>query len=167
MYLFLRITQEQSSMEKKAVKKKTYSRGSGVPHPVDVNVGKRIKMRRCMIGLSQEKLAAEIGLTFQQIQKYERAANRVSASKLYDFSKALGVPVNYFYQGMESTDNAAQNNGLSDNDQSTFDHDETDDKMSSKETYDLLREYYSIDNPQKRRDLFNIIKTFAENMRED
>ncbi len=156
-------------MEKKAastVKKKTYSRGSGVPHPVDVNVGKRIKMRRCMIGLSQEKLAEEIGLTFQQIQKYERAANRVSASKLFDFSKALGVPVNYFYQGMDEAGNQ-QNNGLSDNDQDAFESNLGEDKISSKETYDLLREYYSIDNPQKRRDLFNIIKTFAENMRED
>ena len=153
-------------MDKKAVKKKIYSRGSGVPHPVDVNVGKRIKMRRCMIGLSQEKLAEEIGLTFQQIQKYERATNRVSASKLYDFSKALGVPVSYFYQGLNNT-TAQENTGLSDNEQEKFDTGLGEDKLSSKETYDLLREYYSIDSVQKRRDLFNIIKTFAENMRKD
>lgn len=153
-------------MDKKAVNKKVYSRGSGIPHPVDVNVGKRIKMRRCMIGMSQEKLAEEIGLTFQQIQKYERAVNRVSASKLYDFSKALGVPVNYFYQGLDDVKN---NVGLPDNDQDGFDTTDglNEDKLSSKETFDLLREYYSIDNPQKRRDLFNIIKTFAENMRKD
>lgn len=153
-------------MVTKAVKNKVYGRGSGVPHPVDVNVGKRIKMRRCMIGLSQEKLAEEIGLTFQQIQKYERAVNRVSASKLYDFSKALGVPVNYFYQGLDDT---KDNLGLSDNDQDGFEGNEnlSEDKLSSKETFDLLREYYSIDSLQKRRDLFNIIKTFAENMRKD
>lgn len=151
-------------MVKKTATKTVYSRGSGIPHPVDVNVGKRIKMRRCMIGLSQEKLAEEIGLTFQQIQKYERAVNRVSASKLYDFSKALGVPVNYFYQGLDEEKNRQ---GLSDNGQDDFDNNEnlSEDKLSSKETFDLLREYYSINNPQKRRDLFNIIKTFAENMR--
>lgn len=157
-------------MAKKPVEKKTYSRGSGVPHPVDVNVGKRIKMRRSMLGLSQEKLADEVDLTFQQIQKYERAANRVSASKLYDFSKVLGVPVDYFYQGLEKSSAALA--GLSDNDQDSFKTDgpneEFDEsKMFSKETLDLLREYYSIDDPKKRRDVYNLIKTFAKNMRDD
>lgn len=158
---------------KKPLTKKDYSRGSGVPHPVDVNVGKRIKMRRSMLGLSQDKLATKIGLTFQQIQKYERAANRVSASKLFDFAKVLDVPVDYFYQGLGGKNTPAT--GMADNDQAPFGSDDNKDmpenidesRMFSKETMDLLREYYSIDDAHKRRDVYNLIKTFAKNMRED
>lgn len=154
-------------MTKKTVAKAEYKRGSGVPHPVDVHVGQRIKMRRCMMGISQEKLAAEIGLTFQQIQKYERAANRVSASKLYDFAQALNVPVSYFYQGYNEMNAADTPYGFADNNQEGFDGQESEldqDQIFSKETYELLREYYSIKNPQKRKDLYNIVKTFADNM---
>lgn len=155
---------------KKPLTKKDYNRGSGVPHPVDVNVGKRIKMRRSILGLSQEKLASKIGLTFQQIQKYERAANRVSASKLHDFAKVLDVPVDYFYQGLNGKD--APVTGMADNAQEPFgdskDMPENIDEsqMFSKETMDLLREYYSIADTQKRRDVYNLIKTFAKNMRD-
>lgn len=70
----------------------------GTPNPVDVHVGKKIFTRRIELGLSMEKLASSVGLTFQQVQKYERGMNRVSASRLFDFSKVLGVPINYFSQ---------------------------------------------------------------------
>src|SRR4051812_16255430 len=69
----------------------------GTPDPVDVHVGQRLRVRRSLMGLSQEKLAESIGLTFQQIQKYERGMNRISAGRLYQFSKILDVPVTYFY----------------------------------------------------------------------
>ena len=74
------------------------------PHPVDRHVGLRIRMRRKELGVSQEKLAEALGLTFQQIQKYERAANRVSASKLWEIGRALNTSVAYFYEGLESED---------------------------------------------------------------
>ena len=74
--------------------------GSGAPHPVDRHVGLRIRMRRKELGVSQEKLAEALGLTFQQVQKYERAANRVSASKLYEIARALDTGVGYFYEGL-------------------------------------------------------------------
>jgi len=70
------------------------------PNPVDRHVGLRIRMRRKELGVSQEKLAESIGLTFQQVQKYERAANRVSASKLWEMSRALSINIGYFYEGL-------------------------------------------------------------------
>jgi transcriptional regulator with XRE-family HTH domain len=70
------------------------------PNPVDLHVGARIRLRRRMQGVSQEKLADALGLTFQQVQKYERGANRVSASKLYEIAAALRAPVSYFFDGL-------------------------------------------------------------------
>src|SRR5215470_16430146 len=74
-----------------------YGRGSGVPHPVDVDVGKRIRTRRLLLGMNQAALATALGLTFQQVQKYEHGANRVSASRLSAIADVLGVPVSFFF----------------------------------------------------------------------
>lgn len=73
------------------------------PNPVDRHVGQRMRMRRKALGISQEKLAASVGLTFQQIQKYERAANRVSASKLWEVAQTLNTSVSYFFEGLDDT----------------------------------------------------------------
>jgi transcriptional regulator with XRE-family HTH domain len=70
------------------------------PNPVDLHVGARIRMRRKTLGISQERLAEALGLTFQQVQKYERGANRVSASKLYDIARTLRAPVAFFFEGL-------------------------------------------------------------------
>jgi transcriptional regulator with XRE-family HTH domain len=70
------------------------------PNPVDLHVGARVRMRRRLRGVSQEKLADSLGLTFQQVQKYERGANRISASKLYEIAAALQTPVAYFFEGL-------------------------------------------------------------------
>ena len=85
-------------------KSKKASRGrtpSGQPNPIDVHGGNRIRLRRTLLGYSQEKLASLLGLTFQQIQKYERGATRIGASRLWDFSRIFRVPVEYFFQGMD------------------------------------------------------------------
>ncbi|HMB76303.1 MAG TPA: helix-turn-helix transcriptional regulator, partial [Kiloniellaceae bacterium] len=74
------------------------------PHPVDIYVGGRVRLRRTYLGYSQEKLGQALGLTFQQIQKYERGLNRISSSKLYELSKLLEVPVAFFFEGMEDAD---------------------------------------------------------------
>lgn len=71
------------------------------PNPVDLHVGLRVRLRRRQLGLSQERLAEGVGLTFQQIQKYERGSNRISASKLFEMSKILQVPVAYFFEGID------------------------------------------------------------------
>ena len=73
---------------------------SDKPNPIDVHVGTRVRLRRTLLGMSQEKLGEAIGLTFQQVQKYERGANRVGASRLYDLSRVLDVPVSYFFEEM-------------------------------------------------------------------
>ncbi len=80
------------------------------PNPIDRHVGLRIRMRRKELGISQEKLAESIGLTFQQVQKYERAANRVSASKLWEMARALNTSIGYFYEGLSDTPEPAGSN---------------------------------------------------------
>lgn len=77
------------------------------PNPVDLHVGARIRMRRKLLGVSQERLADQLGLTFQQVQKYERGANRVSASKLYEIARSLQTSVAYFFEGLASTESGA------------------------------------------------------------
>jgi transcriptional regulator with XRE-family HTH domain len=81
------------------------------PNPIDRHVGLRIRMRRKELGISQERLAEAIGLTFQQVQKYERAANRVSASKLWEMARALSTSIGYFYEGLGDTTASGQENG--------------------------------------------------------
>ena len=75
--------------------------GSDHPHPVDVHVGARVRLRRTALGMSQEKLGDAIGLTFQQVQKYERGTNRIGASRLYELSRVLEVPVSFFFEELD------------------------------------------------------------------
>ena len=72
-------------------------RGSRKPNPIDAHVGMRVRLRRMLLGMSQEKLGEHLGLTFQQVQKYEKGVNRIGASRLFDLSRVLGVPVQLFY----------------------------------------------------------------------
>ncbi len=81
------------------------------PNPVDLHVGARVRMRRRLRGVSQEKLADSLGLTFQQVQKYERGANRISASKLYEIAASLQTPVGYFFEGLADPSIAVNGNG--------------------------------------------------------
>jgi transcriptional regulator with XRE-family HTH domain len=76
----------------------------GGPHPVDVHVGRRIRMRRAELGISQTTLSGELGISFQQVQKYECGANRVSASMLYDIARALETDITYFFDGLPETE---------------------------------------------------------------
>ena len=83
-----------------------YGRGTGVPDPVDIHVGGRIRTRRLLIGMNQETLARALGLTFQQVQKYEGGANRVSASRLSQIAETLGVPISHFFSDLALGQNA-------------------------------------------------------------
>ncbi len=117
-------------------------------HPVDVHVGKRIRHRRWMIGMTQQQLAEQVGIKFQQIQKYETGMNRVSASRLWDIADALGVPVSFFFEGLE--DGAvAEDNGL------------PQDMMTDKEALELVRSYYAIPEAQRRR-LFDLARALSD-----
>lgn len=131
----------------------------GGPSQVDVHVGQRLRVRRALLGLSQEKLADALGLTFQQIQKYERGTNRVSAGRLYSLSKILDVPISYFFEQFGDAREGGSLVGLSDNAQDSF-HGE--DLLNSKETLDLIRTYYSVQDPEARKDILKFIKSMAE-----
>lgn len=150
-------------MMSKAVRKT-----KGTPDPIDVHVGNRLRVRRSLLGMSQERLADSIGLTFQQIQKYERGTNRISAGRLYQFSKILEVPISYFYE--QFGDSPALMHamvGLSDNAQDDFEGLNSganfkDDVMNTKETLDLVRAYYSIQDPKVRKDMLRLIKSVSQ-----
>ena len=144
----------------------------GIPDTVDKHVGKQLRSRRTLLGLSQEKLAEFIGVTFQQVQKYERGTNRVSASRLYSFSKILDVSIDYFYEGLErATSNSNTAVGMSDNSQESFGETAPDkiatnipeDIFSKKETLDLIRTYYSIEDKKTRMDILKFIKSMVKN----
>ena len=148
----------------KSMSKEIKRKSKGTPNEVDVHVGQRLRIRRSLLGYSQEKLATLIGLTFQQVQKYERGTNRVSAGRLYELSKVLDVPVSYFFEQISSQESSAGlNAGLSDNNQDGFSHDSelSSDLMTSKETLDLLRIYYSIKDIDARKDIVKFIKSMA------
>lgn len=133
--------------------------GTGIPNPIDVHVGGRVRLRRTLLGLSQEKLGEAIGLTFQQVQKYERGANRIGASRLFDLSRVLDVPVGYFFDDM-SDDVAARSprqiRGLVEEPEAY-----EPDPMAKRETLELVRAYYKIRDPRVRKRLFEMTKALG------
>ena len=134
--------------------------GPGVPNPVDVNVGSRVRLRRTLLGLSQEKLGEAVGLTFQQIQKYERGANRIGASRLFEFSRILDVPVSFFFDDMSDrivSGDAQMAPGMADQPQQSLDPD----PLTRRETLELVRAYYRIGDPQVRKRLFELTKSLG------
>ena len=128
---------------------------SANPDPIDTHVGSRIRLRRTMMGLSQEKLADAVGITFQQVQKYENGSNRVGASRLYNISNVLDVPVDFFFEGYEENSGpslmAAEESGGMDMKKI----------MESRETVELLRCYYTIKDEAVRKKVFEMIKSIA------
>ncbi|CAA7618171.1 Uncharacterized HTH-type transcriptional regulator Smed_0045 [Magnetospirillum sp. SS-4] len=132
---------------------------SGQPNPIDVYVGARLRMRRSMLGMSQEALAAALGLTFQQVQKYERGANRIGASRLFDLARALGVAVDYFYEDMGEDVVAASPRHMA---RAVVEPDVGQpDIMTSRETLELVRAYYRICDPEIRRRVHQLAKALA------
>ncbi len=135
-------------------------RKSDGPNPIDVHVGSRVRLRRTLLGMSQEKLGEAIGLTFQQVQKYERGANRIGASRLFDLSRVLDVPVSFFFDDIKGGVVAtADSEGGSLTEQARPRHEP--DPMMRRETLELVRAYYRILDPQIRRRLFDLTKAIA------
>lgn len=116
-------------------------------HPVDVHVGQRVRQRRWMVGMTQQKLAERVGIKFQQIQKYETGANRISASRLWDIARALEVPVSFFFEGLEG--------------QPVDSGEARGDILTDKEALELVRAYYAIPEAQRRR-LFDLARVLSE-----
>ena len=114
---------------------------------VDVHVGQRIRQRRWMLGVTQQQLADRVGIKFQQIQKYETGANRVSSSRLWDIGEALEVPVSFFFEGLDGqAADAAEARG---------------DVLTDKEAQELVRAYYAIPETQRRR-LFDLARVLSD-----
>jgi len=131
-----------------------------VADPVDIHVGGRVRLRRTLLGLSQEKLGEAVGLTFQQIQKYERGANRIGSSRLYDLSKVLDVPVAYFFEEMpgEVQDRQSERAGaMSGEVQAPAEKD----PLTRRETLELVRAYYKVPSPAVRKRIFELVKSLA------
>jgi len=133
-----------------------YGRGTGVPDPVDVHVGARIRARRLLLGLNQETLANALGLTFQQVQKYESGANRVSASRLFETAEVLGVTPEYFFGGLSFDDEPEQ----------TPEERRVHDMMQRPEAIELVRVYYGISDPAIRRQLLEMARVMAGSQRD-
>jgi transcriptional regulator with XRE-family HTH domain len=133
----------------------------GFPNPIDVHVGNRIRLRRTLLGLSQERLADALGLTFQQVQKYERGANRVSSSRLYDLARTLDVSLPYFFAEMSASVAAQTPSKLLDA-KKLPEIDEDSDPMARRETLELVRAYYRIADSAVRKQLYNLVKTVAK-----
>jgi transcriptional regulator with XRE-family HTH domain len=115
-------------------------------HPVDAHVGKRIRHRRWMVGMTQQQLADKVGIKFQQIQKYETGMNRVSASRLWDIADALGVQIAFFFEGLSEDQLPQSGQG---------------DILADKEALELVRSYYAIPEAQRRR-LFDLARVLSE-----
>lgn len=139
---------------------------SGAPNPVDVHVGRRIRLRRNLLGWSQEKLGDLLGLTFQQIQKYEKGMNRVSASRLWDFSVVMETPVSFFYDDMDKRVAKQSPRMFSNPEAQVCLREENEafntDPMRKQETLELVQAYYKINNRQAARYLFDLILTLAK-----
>jgi transcriptional regulator with XRE-family HTH domain len=134
----------------------------GFPNPIDVHVGQRVRQRRTLLGMSQEKLAEAIGLTFQQVQKYERGANRVGSSRLFDLARVLDVPIAYFFEDMEANVAAKSPSRLMGVSESKLQpYAAEPDPLAKRETLELVRAYYKIAEPRVRKRIFELTKALA------
>lgn len=134
-------------------------------HPVDIYVGKKIKFRRSMLGLSQEQLGNKIGVTFQQIQKYEKGLNRISSSKLYDFADILKVSVNHFFEGF-----SPEAEGMADIAKKGPKQDPSEQEINSlaldnKEVLSLIKAFYKIKSPDVRSRVLDLVKVISNDAR--
>ncbi len=134
-------------------------RGTGKPSPVDVHAGARLRQRRTLLGMTQTNLGDAIGLSFQQMQKYERGTNRISASRLFYLSGVLDVPVEYFFDDMPAAvaaSSPAQGGGKAKKPPGY-----EPDPMAMRETLELVCAYYKISDPQVRKRLRELTKTLG------
>ncbi len=131
-------------------------RATGQPDPVDIHVGGRVRLRRTLLGMSQGKLGNALGLTFQQVQKYERGANRIGSSRLFQLSRILGVPVAFFFDDM-APEISGRASGLGEGEQTSFDQK----YLLKRETMELVRAYYQIGDTDVRKRVFDMVKAIA------
>ncbi len=136
-----------------------YGHGTGIPSPVDVHVGSRLRIRRTLLGMSQTSLADAIGLTFQQVQKYERGVNRISSSRLYDLARVLDVPIEHFFDDMPTA--VAASSPTLGGGRAKKPPSYEPDPMAKRETLELVRAYYKISDPRVRNRLREMVKALG------
>src|SRR5271166_5229486 len=129
------------------------------PNPVDVHVGSRVRYRRMIVGMSQEKLGEKMNLTFQQIQKYEKGTNRIGASRLFQLSRILDVPVGYFFEdAFANSAPASAVHGLHEPEQEGY----LLDFLSSREGLDLNKAFAKIQDPKVRRRVIDLVRALSD-----
>lgn len=125
------------------------------PHPVDVHVGGRVRLRRMLLGMSQDKLGEALGLTFQQVQKYEKGVNRIGASRVFEISRILSVPIQFFYDDFDGK--LGQSYGFADVADQSFMK-----LLHSPEGVQLCRHFSDITDPKVRKRVLDLVKTLAD-----
>ena len=131
---------------------------------VDVHVGRRVRLRRTLLGMSQEQLGEALNITFQQVQKYERGSNRISSSRLWDIAQILDVPVSFFFDDMsDDTDAQSPRKMRTGNGDMDFAEQATD-PMARRESLELVRAYYKITQPQVRKRITEMVKAVAHSL---
>ncbi len=131
------------------------------PRPVDAHVGRRVRLRRTLLGMNQSKLGEALGLTFQQVQKNERGTNRIGASRLYELSNILDVPVSYFFDDMPpevAGERTGRPAGMTEAQSAAYEVD----TMARRETLGLVRAYYRIKSDKARKRIFELTKAVAK-----
>ncbi len=136
-----------------------YGHGTGIPNPVDVHVGARLRQRRTLLGMNQTNVGDALGLTFQQVQKYENGKNRISASRLFNLSRVFDVPVEYFFDDMPTA--VAANSPTLGRGKAKKPPSYEPDPMATRETLELVRAYYKIRDPQIRKRLYELAKAIS------
>jgi len=133
-------------------------RGTRRPNPIDVHVGNRVRLQRMLIGISQEKLGERLGLTFQQVQKYEKGINRIGASRLFELSRVLGVPVQFFYEDAPAIGSQQSAPGFAErsSDSHVFEF------LSSREGLELNRAFSRITDPKVRKSVLDLVRSLAD-----
>jgi len=134
-------------------------RSSRRPNPVDTHVGTRVRLRRMLLGMSQEKLGEHLGLTFQQVQKYEKGVNRIGASRLFDLAHVLGVPVQFFYDDLPAAGSEANSVGFAERPTDSY----VVDFLSSREGLELNKAFVRISDARARRAIVDLVRALAGN----
>ncbi len=133
-------------------------RGSRKPNPIDAHVGTRVRLRRMLLGMSQEKLGEHLGLTFQQVQKYEKGVNRIGASRLFDLSRVLGVPVQFFYdEAPAEIVDATPVPGFAERPTESY----VVEFLSTREGLELNKAFVKISDPKVRRSVVELVRALG------
>ena len=133
------------------------------PNPIDVHVGSRVRLRRMLLSMSQEKLGEQMGLTFQQIQKYEKGTNRIGASRLYHIAQILDVPVQFFFDDAPHAPNQAEGpGGMSEPKMENFVYE----FISTRDGLELIRAFVSIRDPKVRKRVVDLVRTLSNEAEE-